>query len=1253
MVGLISRATRSVARNPIETIAFCTVLVVCGCYFLWQTVKHDELFAGKHGLFPSFTVSYSRIQENDKFSVASQASAQKLMRDPQAKSIDVFAVAIHNEVASTKKQKAAFRKNMVEIDSLFSQIKQHKVNDDVAFESVCARNPSDDKCLALSPIRSDVASLLAEGKGSSHDLFNIEYEFLRPTFESPSTVLAFALDTTGDQRAAAADQWVRSVRSELETQLPKGLSGRTKLGKKSDVVVRIVERVYRLLREATVGEVLLVFMSYAITIGTFINTFVTMRRYGSQITLALSVMFSGFCAFVFAIAAMHLLGYSLNAVLLTEALPFLIICVGFDKSLTLTRSVLLVAYSDRRRSNSETERSGSATPAQIQNQISRGIDRCAGQLIKDYLFEISILAIGVCSGVEQLHEVCLTSSLILLFEGVFMFTLYAAILTLKLDLIRVRSQNKLASATSTIDDDEGTRDATPAMYKKIALKALSDDEMRDESKTIRQLKTFVLGGFILISVIESSGYMPGAFSLKALFRNATHGGGSDAATTADALIEATRFPMLDRVSASLVSLIADTMKPGQPLLVRMLPVTNWFVNGPHSSYAASAGAGAAATAGPAVLDALDSSGIIVALLSVAVAASLGTNVYLAFYRTASPTKSLSIDMPAAFGDVVRRGEFNNGNSLSETASDDGSVTDESPSASASALSSSSSPSSPIASEQQQSKASASLEAARTKLIREQKASNQSGNSQQQHGIALHSTSALSSFVSRIDSSTDMVLKKSPSMLSNAVAAQVLAEESFAASEEERLGEIRSLEVCRVVLATDGPAHLSDEEIIKMVSASVIPAYALEKHLKDDTRAIRIRRAIISRASANGTLEKSLLPYHHYDYSKVHGQCCENVIGIMPIPVGVAGPMRIDGELLHIPMATTEGALVASTSRGCKAITLGGGANTILTKDGMTRGPCLQMPDVIRAGQLKIYLESAKGLDEVRRAFQTTSRFAKLLDLKVAVAGRLVFVRFTTFTGDAMGMNMISKGCEAALRFIQEQFPDCEVVSVSGNYCTDKKPAAINWIDGRGKSVASEAVIPGDVVRKVLKTTVADMCRLNVSKNLIGSAMAGAMGGFNAHAANTLTAIYLATGQDPAQNVESSTCITLMEPANDGRDLRISCSMPSIEVGTVGGGTTLPPQASCLDMLGCRGPNRETPGANAQRLARIICAAVMAGELSLCAALATGDLVKSHIALNRAVPPTPANTPQVSSDNIQGLAKIQNEAIQNEAAANGK
>ncbi|KAJ2004820.1 3-hydroxy-3-methylglutaryl-coenzyme A (HMG-CoA) reductase isozyme [Coemansia thaxteri] len=455
-------------------------------------------------------------------------------------------------------------------------------------------------------------------------------------------------------------------------------------------------------------------------------------------------------------------------------------------------------------------------------------------------------------------------------------------------------------------------------------------------------------------------------------------------------------------------------------------------------------------------------------------------------------------------------------------------------------------------------------------------------------------------------------------------------------------ECRSVEVCRVVLEAEGAQGLSDGEVAQLVAAGAIPAYALEKRVGDAVRAIRIRRGLVS-----AELAASALPFEHYDYSGVHGQCCENVVGVVPIPVGVAGPLVVDGEAVLVPMATTEGALVASTARGCKAISMSGGATTVLMKDGMTRGPCLQMPGVARAGALKAWLESDAGLAAVRAAFEATSRFAKLRSLKVALAGRLVFVRFTTFTGDAMGMNMISKGCEAGLAVICREFADCEVIAVSGNYCTDKKPAAINWIEGRGKSVAAEAVVAGDVVRRVLRTSVEDLCRLNISKNLVGSAMAGAMGGFNAHAANTLTAIYLATGQDPAQNVEASTCITLMEPANGGRDLRISCTMPSIEVGTVGGGTALGPQAACLDLLGCRGPSRAAPGAHAQRLARIICAAVMAGELSLCSALATGDLVRSHIALNRAAPPpTPANslasTPSASAVDVR-----------REAAAHGK
>lgn len=213
----------------------------------------------------------------------------------------------------------------------------------------------------------------------------------------------------------------------------------------------------------------------------------------------------------------------------------------------------------------------------------------------------------------------------------------------------------------------------------------------------------------------------------------------------------------------------------------------------------------------------------------------------------------------------------------------------------------------------------------------------------------------------------------------------------------------------------------------------------------------------------------------------------------------------------------------------------------------------------------------------------------------------------------------------------EHFPEMKIASLSGNYCTDKKPAAINWIEGRGKSVVAEGIIPGEAVKSILKTTVSDLVRLNITKNLIGSAMAGSVGGNNAHASNILTAIYLATGQDPAQNVESSNCMTLMEAINDGKDLLITCSMPSIEVGTVGGGTILLPQAAMLDMLGVKGPHPTSPGQNAQQLARVVCAAVMAGELSLMSALAAGSLVQSHLAHNRSAPATPAaQTPQIGS-----------------------
>eukprot|EP00253_Pinus_taeda_P019462 PITA_19462 len=173
---------------------------------------------------------------------------------------------------------------------------------------------------------------------------------------------------------------------------------------------------------------------------------------------------------------------------------------------------------------------------------------------------------------------------------------------------------------------------------------------------------------------------------------------------------------------------------------------------------------------------------------------------------------------------------------------------------------------------------------------------------------------------------------------------------------------------------------------------------------------------------------------------------------------------------------------------------------------------------------------------------------------------------------------------------------------------------MNWIEGRGKSVMCEAVIREAVVSKVLKTTVPALLELNMLKNLTGSALAGAMGGFNAHASNIVSSVFIATGQDPAQNIESSHCITMMEAS--GKDLHVSVTMPCIEVGKVGGGTQLASQAACLNMLGVKGANVESPGANAQTLARIVGGAVLAGELSLMSALAAGQLVKSHMKYNR-------------------------------------
>ncbi|KAJ7967012.1 3-hydroxy-3-methylglutaryl coenzyme A reductase [Quillaja saponaria] len=352
----------------------------------------------------------------------------------------------------------------------------------------------------------------------------------------------------------------------------------------------------------------------------------------------------------------------------------------------------------------------------------------------------------------------------------------------------------------------------------------------------------------------------------------------------------------------------------------------------------------------------------------------------------------------------------------------------------------------------------------------------------------------------------------------------------------------------------------DKAIINSVIDGTVPSYSLESKLGDCKRAASLRRQALQRMTGRSLQG---LPLDGFDYDSILGQCCEMPIGYVQIPVGIAGPLSLDGYEYSVPMATTEGCLVASTNRGCKAIFASGGATSTLLRDGMTRAPVVRFASAKRASELKFFLEDPVNFETLALIF---NRFARLQKIQCSLAGKNLYMRFSCSTGDAMGMNMVSKGVQNVLDFLQNDFPDMDVIGISGNYCSDKKPAAVNWIEGRGNNIVS--------------------------------------------------AIFIATGQDPAQNVESSHCLTMMEAVNDGRDLHISVTMPSIEVGTVGGGTQLASQSACLNLLGVKGASRESPGSNARLLATIVAGSVLAGELSLMSAIAAGQLVKSHMKYNR-------------------------------------
>jgi hydroxymethylglutaryl-CoA reductase (NADPH) len=340
---------------------------------------------------------------------------------------------------------------------------------------------------------------------------------------------------------------------------------------------------------------------------------------------------------------------------------------------------------------------------------------------------------------------------------------------------------------------------------------------------------------------------------------------------------------------------------------------------------------------------------------------------------------------------------------------------------------------------------------------------------------------------------------------------------------------------------------------------------------------------------------------------------ENMIGGAQVPMGVVGPVPVEGEAAdddhYLPLATSEGALVASVNRGCSAISAAGGATARVLKNGMTRAPVFSVEDVGEAAEVAAW--TRENVDALAEAAESTTSHGELTDVTPYVVGDSVFLRFVYDTKDAMGMNMATIATQEAAELVEAETP-ASLVALSGNLCTDKKPAAINAVEGRGRTVAADVLIPHEQVEDRLKTTADAIAEANTRKNLVGSAKAGSLG-FNAHAANVIAASFLALGQDIAQVVEGSNAITTVEAREEG--LYASVTIASLEVGTVGGGTNLPTQAEALDVVGVRGGG-DPAGSNADALAEVIATAALAGELSLLGALASSHLSSAHEELGR-------------------------------------
>jgi hydroxymethylglutaryl-CoA reductase (NADPH) len=329
--------------------------------------------------------------------------------------------------------------------------------------------------------------------------------------------------------------------------------------------------------------------------------------------------------------------------------------------------------------------------------------------------------------------------------------------------------------------------------------------------------------------------------------------------------------------------------------------------------------------------------------------------------------------------------------------------------------------------------------------------------------------------------------------------------------------------------------------------------------------------------------------------------CENLIGETTLPLGVAGPVTVNKKEYFIPLATTEGALVASVNRGCKAMRLAGGVESFSEMKGVTRGPVFFTGDLEKSFTLKKFIED--NFKQIQKIAASTSSHLQLIRFETQIVGPYFYLRLFYDTDLAMGMNMVTIASEAVANFIEEK-TKVRCLAVAGNFDIDKKPAYLNFFSGRGISVWAQAIIPDEILKEVLKTNKEKMFDVWLGKNVIGSAISGSLG-YNSHFANIVAAFFAATGQDLAHVVEGSLGLTVAKVTNQG--LYFSVYLPSVVLGLIGGGMRLSSKKEGLAIVGAK---------TKQELAEVLATAVMAGELSLLAAIAEDSLACAHKRLGR-------------------------------------